>query len=165
MPTKAEMQKACSSQARIECISTPEWGGDGVTRIRVLRGTDYDKACKIIREHHNKDGPGFAKMCILCICDEHGNPILNDSDFEWLIESPAPVLKRCGEKAIELNLLDGASILELEKNYDATTIDEHGSGSPANVVDRLKKPNRKRTRDNSRNGSHFNASTRQSKIG
>ena len=107
----------------IQDVDTPEWGGDGITHIRMIP----------IREHFefskkNTDSEGKAKdisdfivrYCLMTICDEKGNRLFLDEDEEALSGKSSTVLMRIYEAAKKLN---GDNIEDMAKNSGKTQSD------------------------------------------
>jgi hypothetical protein len=102
-----------ASDAAIETVDVPEWGGQ--VCVRSLTGAQRDAFEKRVVGQRDKAGnvdtTGLRSlMCALCICDEAGNPLFVEADIPQLETRSAAALQRVFDAASALNGMGGDSI-------------------------------------------------------
>lgn len=87
-------------------VSTPEWGDKGFVYIRVLRGTDADEVqelCASLVDKKLTEAQGYARWCVLGLCDKHGKRLFSTKDVEALVDSSLAPLQRCAFAIMKAN--------------------------------------------------------------
>jgi hypothetical protein len=74
--------------------------GEAHVYVRELRGDEIDV---FLKAQNLTERETLIKLCILCVCDAGGTPILEEDDETKLARGPLAPLRRCAEKAMELN--------------------------------------------------------------
>lgn len=95
--SREAIQKA--SDAKIEKIDVPEWGGE--VCIKTLTGTERDAFEDGYAEQRMKNFR--ARFLALALCDENGERLFGDEGAELLGGKSSAVLNRLFEKAWAVN--------------------------------------------------------------
>lgn len=106
-----------------EDVEVPEWGG--TVRIRVMTGAERNRfeQSVITRRGKHTDLNLDAireKLIALCVVDENGERIFDESDIPALGEKNAAALTRIFDACQRLNGLTEADVDELAGNFTAT---------------------------------------------
>jgi hypothetical protein len=112
----------------LELVEVPEWGGSVYVRSMTAaeRSRIEGDAAKF-KETKGKDS-SFAqtftvRMAGLCVCDEQGNRLFSDSEFDLLRQKNALAVSRVAEVAQRLNGFSKADVEALEKNSETAQPD------------------------------------------
>ena len=103
-----------------EDVDIPEWGGK--VRVRGMTGRERD-----IWEQQNLKNAGTkkqridmdnirARMCVMCIVDDNGQRIFDDSDAEELGQKNAGPIVKIADVAQRLSEITYADVEQLAKN-------------------------------------------------
>lgn len=104
-----------------ETIPVPEWGGEVL--VRMLTGAQRDAfEDSIIKVRGKSKETNLvnirARLCALCIIDEEGKRLFNDTEIVNLGNKSAIALDRVFSAARKLNGLTEDDVEELAKNLD-----------------------------------------------
>lgn len=103
-----------------ELVEVPEWGG--AVFVRSLTGTERD--CFELRMQRDREATmqnARARLCALCMVDEKGTRLFEESEVESLGKKAALALDRVFTVALRLNGLSRKEVEELAKNSGRTS--------------------------------------------
>ena len=105
-----------------EDVEVPEWGG--TVRVRAISGTERDTFEQTIVTRRGKNVQTNlanirAKMVALCVVDESGQRLFNDSDVAALGKKSAAALDRVFTVAQRLAGLTDEDVDELAENLES----------------------------------------------
>ncbi len=104
----------------IKEVETPEWGGDGITHVRMIpikAHFEFSQKNTDLKGKVKEVGGFIVKYLLLAICDNKGNRLFLDEDEDKLSEKSSLVLMRIYDVAKELN---GDDIEDIAKNSEKT---------------------------------------------
>lgn len=101
---------------RVEPVDVPEW--DQTVYVRSLSGTERAKLMQFVKK---EDVLTMAMspihLVVMSCCDEHGNRLFTDEDFDALADHDANALDRIASAATKLNgLHSDEAVEEAKKN-------------------------------------------------
>lgn len=104
-----------------ESVPAPELGEGETVWVRTITGTERDAFEQSSIEVRGKSREANlrnirARLCVLCIVDESGERLLQDSDAEAFGKHPAPLVDRIFAVAQRLNGLGAKDVEDLAKN-------------------------------------------------
>jgi hypothetical protein len=107
---------------KTEKVSVPEWGEDGHVYVRSLPAIELGNV-QTSMPGEDADLPavvkGFAKLCVLFVCNKDANPLFTDDQAASLEQEPIAVIQRCAEAGLALNGLSGGADEDLEGNSES----------------------------------------------
>jgi hypothetical protein len=108
-----------ATQAQVQRVSTPEWGGH--VHVRMLSGAEADAVQTLLGSSKDKSDPqresrSMAGIVVLCCCDEQGQRTFRDDQVEQVRNLALAPLMRVATAALNLNGLSAAAAEGLEKN-------------------------------------------------
>ena len=125
--TRDQILKA--DDLRREKVPIPEWGGD--LYVREITGAEslvFDSWMADNKNNKKALGIGWHPiMVMLCACDDKGERLFNDDDFEALKRKNKVVISRIAEKAIKVNKMGAEDIEDEAKN-------SQGKGSSVSAI-------------------------------
>lgn len=121
-----EIKEGCDAKAPVVRVQTPEWPGDGYVFVRGMFADEAGASRRFDIENASEEEQETAAIigwCILGVCDEDGNRLLEDDARTWLGKSLlAPVL-RCAQATMKLN----GTTEDLVGNSDESQTDDSPS--------------------------------------
>lgn len=105
-----------------ESVDVPEWGG--MVYVRSMSASERDAFEQSVSLGSNGSiarnlNNIRARLAVLCLCDESGARMFEDSEAETLGRKSAAALDRIFEVARRLNALTDSDVEELRKNLPA----------------------------------------------
>lgn len=120
-------------------IERVDLSDDDYVYVRQMTGRERDRfEASIVRpvrkgqriEYEHDLADFRAKLAVCTVCDEHGNLILTQSDYERLSECmPAAMLERIVERAQAINRIGPTEVEDLSKNSCSALAGATSSGS------------------------------------
>ncbi len=95
-------------------LHIPEWDTDVYLRVLTLR--ERQQLARLSRESENNAVEVSARVCIMCMVDEHGAKVFEDSDVELLLDKNGAIVERITGEILTLNGLNETAVDEAEKN-------------------------------------------------
>lgn len=97
-------------------VMVPLTGTDRVVFVRIINGRERDEVDAFFIAS-NRDTRGLrAKVVMYAACDENGDRLFGDDDFDRVSSLPSPVLTELFDAAADLNGLTDESAGKLEGN-------------------------------------------------
>lgn len=121
-------------------VDVPEWGG--TVFVRVMSGTERDawEAASLKIQGTGKKTSAVpnlenarARLCALCLCDEHGKRLFSNNDVAELGKKNARALDRVYDKASQINGITDKDVEDILGNSSADQSASSGSGSPSST--------------------------------
>jgi hypothetical protein len=104
-----------------EVVKVPEWGKDGEVMVYGLKQVEKNEWTKSIMTGGEVDVNGATvKLCALCIRDEKGKRIFEDTDLTSLMNKSAKPIDRIFQVAQRLTGIGQEEIKETVKNSAKT---------------------------------------------
>lgn len=134
MLTKEEVLAV--QDTKIQTVEVPEWGG--AVCVKEMNGVERDDYASWLTANLSDDGVRAKeqrtamkmKLLSLTVCDEAGNPLFAESDFDALSKKSGAALLRVFAVAMDLNGMSEKAREEIRKNSTRAS-DGSGSASPA----------------------------------
>ena len=102
---------------KIEKVSVPEWGGEVCIRELLVDQREWFESWQLAGGDSPERFRGIrARIAAFCLCDETGQRLFADDDWQKLGNLPARGLDKVFEAILSQNGLSGSSLKELEKN-------------------------------------------------
>ncbi len=125
--TKEALESALSAKPTLD-VDIPELGGS--VRIRTLSGTERERwEHETVVERKDNRSTMRARMVVLAVVGENGQPLWNELDVARLGDSNSKVLDRLYSAALEHNSLAAGSRDNALKNSGSGQTSGSGSGS------------------------------------
>lgn len=119
--TKEEIQKK-DDTCKLVRVDVPEWGE--YVNVRVITADERDHL--EVRAKSGRIGLR-AFFAAMCVCDDDGKDLFDNTDIEWLGKKSAAALDRILEAGQRLNGLTDDAVKELEKNSETIQLDNSGT--------------------------------------
>jgi hypothetical protein len=112
-------------KVKVKKVPTPEWANgkikpaDAHVYVRALSGVGVRQLQELTEQHEKGDLTAVdfgAHVCVLLVCDENGNPMLDAQHVDELMETSFAPLERCVEEGLDLNVASKRSRDELRGN-------------------------------------------------
>lgn len=104
-----------SSDAKMEKVAVPEWGGD--VHIKVMSGAERDRWEAAAFEGGKVNRDNFrARLLVETICDESGKLLFSPADVDALSAKSSAILSRLTPVALKINALTNDDVDALTKN-------------------------------------------------
>jgi hypothetical protein len=114
------------SDIETEVVSVPEWGGEVmVYGLTSGEKDDFEESMVFKDDQGNRKislKDASARLCAMCIKDENGNRIFDDSDVVALAKKSGKAIKRVYEAAERLSGLGTGEVEEIVKNSEKTQL-------------------------------------------
>lgn len=83
----------------------PGLNGLGPLYVRELSGAEAEEIARAVRaaETANKNPLQFARYILYCACDENGNRVFNNGDFQKVCDIPQTVAMEIARAAFKVN--------------------------------------------------------------
>ena len=116
------MGPSLSRDAILECpdanivpVEVPEWGG--VVYVKELTAEERSRYDILLFKDGKVDTDNYyARLCVFCVTDEHGNRIFSDDDAVPLGRKSSGAVGRVFDVARKLNRIGAEEVADLEKN-------------------------------------------------
>ena len=112
-----------NKNARLRVL-VPEWGGH--VFVRAVRQCDFNDLLQALNVSGLNIDEKFSRFVILVTCDENGDRIFKDSQYQQVIELGLPAMMRVMRAGMKFNNLTTDDVDELVGKSPATPVSSSG---------------------------------------
>lgn len=98
---------------RLEAVEVPEW--NTTVHLREITVSERDKLLGKF-ETPMRETAAYAHILLHSLCDENGNRVFGDDEYETLASKNAKVIDRLAKQALKLNAINAEAVDDAKKN-------------------------------------------------